>query len=382
MPRLRLVNEETQPVTGDVCALSQSGAESVCRGEQLTMGRGPGRILTISAASVILLAPLVVSARSIAARPGGANVYTLTPSTNGMQLRTPDQRVVFEYLTSKPAGSALTSPSAACFHPVNTPSGERLTALAPDDHPHHRGMYLAWHDAEFRQPIPPPKTPTGSLFGWNITKADFWGWGQYAPREGRVIQNRTIALTAADATAADIEIHNDWNVGTDRPRKMLDETTVVHATERQGVYVLDLTFRLDALVDYQINRQSFSGFNLQARKDGASKYTNAAGTVPYPDPHYSVPELNWPPAPWYGYVITLGDGHTIGAAVVDHPNNPPTTWHNSRSLWMLNPNIAAIQPVTIRVGAPLTLRYRVVVHDGDTPTPIVQKLADEWRATK
>jgi hypothetical protein len=68
--------------------------------------------------------------------------------------------------------------------------------------------------------------------------------------------------------------------------------------------------------------------------------------------------------------------------VIDHPQNPATTWHNSRGLWMLNPNIAAIQPVTIRVGSPLTLRYRVVVHDGDTPTAIVQKLSDEWRATK
>jgi hypothetical protein len=63
----------------------------------------------------------------------------------------------------------------------------------------------------------------------------------------------------------------------------------------------------------------------------------------------------------------------------DHPHHPVTTWHNSRSLWMLNPNLAAIQPVTIRPGAPLTLRYRVVVHDGGTPTAIIQKLSDEWR---
>ena len=71
----------------------------------------------------------------------------------------------------------------------------------------------------------------------------------------------------------------------------------------------------------------------------------------------------------------------LGAVVVDHPHNPATTWHNWRSLWMLNPNIAAIQPVTIRVGSPLTLRYRVVVHDGDTPTAITEKLPRQWRAT-
>jgi hypothetical protein len=309
-------------------------------------------------------------------------VYTLQTVANGSQLRTPDGRVVFEYLTSKPAGSTLTSPSTACFHPLNTPSGERVTALAPDDHPHHRGMYLAWHDSEFRQPIGPPKGPTSPLFGWNITKADFWGWGQYAPRDGRIIQNTGITLTAGDANHAQIELHNDWNIGTDRPRKMVDEATTAEVRERDSVFVIDLTFRLNPTVDFQLNKQSFSGFNLQARKDGQSHYTNAAGTVTYPDPHYSVPELNWPAAPWYGYVITLANGKTVGAAVIDHPQNPPSTWHNSRTLWMLNPNIAALGPFTIRAGSPLTLKYRVVVHDGETPTAAVQKLSDEWRAAR
>ncbi len=236
-----------------------------------------------------------------------------------------------------------------------------------------------WHDAEFRDPIGPPRTPTASAFGWSITKADFWGWGQYAPRDGRVIQNKSVQMTAADASHAALEIHNDWNVGN---RKMLDETTQATVTERDGVYVIDLTFRLSPLVDYLLNRQSFSGFNFQARKDGESYYTNSAGTVTLRDAHYSTPELNWPPAPWYGYVIKLTNGKTVGAAVLDHPSNPPSTWHQSRGLWMLNPNIAAIAPFMIRANAPLTLRYRVVVHDGVTPTAVVDKLSDEWRATK
>ena len=110
--------------------------------------------LAIGAVAFLLTRPTVAQQ---ARTPG---VYTLATVTNGLQLKTPDGRVVFEYLTQKPADSGLTSPSTACFHPLNTPSGERLTALAPDDHPHHRGMYLAWHDAEFRQPIGPPKSPT------------------------------------------------------------------------------------------------------------------------------------------------------------------------------------------------------------------------------
>jgi hypothetical protein len=322
----------------------------------------------------------VVLSASILGHQTSTGVYTFAPVANGMQLRTPNGRVVFEYLTKKPSDSALTSPSVACFHPLNTPSGERISALAPDDHLHHRGMYLAWHDSEFRQPVNTEKNgPTGPLFGWSITKADFWGWGVYAPRDGRVIQTTDVKLLIGTSDRAQIEIHNDWIVGK---RKMLDEVTQATVSERDGVYVIDLNFRLAPVVDYVLNRQSFSGFNLQARKDGESYYTNAAGQVTLRDPHYSAPELNWPAAPWYGYVIKLQDGKTIGAAVIDHPLNPPSTWHNSRTLWMLNPNIAAQGPFTIRPDAPLTLRYRVVAHDGPTPTAIVQKLSEEWRGVK
>jgi hypothetical protein len=66
--------------------------------------------------------------------------------------------------------------------------------------------------------------------------------------------------------------------------------------------------------------------------------------------------------------------------VIDHPTNPPTLWHNSRSLWMLNPVIVALGPVTIMPDAPLKLRYRIVVHDGPAPTDVLNKLSSEWRS--
>ena len=78
--------------------------------------------------------------------------------------------------------------------------------------------------------------------------------------------------------------------------------------------------------------------------------------------------------------MKLSNGKIVGAAVLDHPSNPPTTWHGSRGLWMLNPNMAAVGPYTIKTETPLTLRYRVVVHDGATPAALVNTLSDEWRA--
>ena len=256
---------------------------------------------TLVAAFAACALTLALWEQPVTGQGGAAAGYTLTPVANGMQLKTSDGRVVLEYLTSKPAGVPLTGPNTACFHPINTPTGERVTALAPDDHPHHRGMYIAWHDSEFRQPIT-RTSPTSPLWGWNVTKADFWGWGVYAPRDGRVIETREVKLKAADASSATIEIHNDWSVNK---RKMAEETTLTTVVERSGVYVIDVVFRLAVLVDYQLNKQGFSGFNFQARKDGESYYTYPGGTVTFPDAHYSAPETNWPGAPWYGYVVKL-----------------------------------------------------------------------------
>jgi hypothetical protein len=161
---------------------------------------------------------------------------------------------------------------------------------------------------------------------------------------------------------------------------MLDEVNVAAVTEQDGVYVLDLEYRLTPTVEYVLNRASFGGFDVQGRKDGESWFSNATGKLDWPDAHYSLPDLNWPPSPWYDYSIRLkSSGKVVGFAVMDHPGNPYTTWHNSSHLWMLNPVITAGGPITIFGGHTMRLRYRVVVHDGDAPIPLLEKLSAQWQ---
>lgn len=212
-----------------------------------------------------------------------------------------------------------------------------------------------------------------------MRRADFWGWGVYAPRDGRIVQNRDIKLVNADATHAELEIHNDLMVDG---RKMGEENDTVTVTERDGVFVLDMAYTIAPKVEYRVAQNAFGGFDVQCRKDGDSYYSTAAGKVTLRNPWYAYPELDWPSEPWYDFTITLaGNGKTVGAAVLDHPQNPPTLWHNSRTLWMLNPSIVALGPRIIQPDAPLTLRYRVVTHDGPPPTAVLQKLSAEWRAS-
>lgn len=61
---------------------------------------------------------LVLTGLAVSNRAYAEAAYTLTSVQYGMELKTPDGRVVFRYMTTKPEDIGLTSPSVACFHPV------------------------------------------------------------------------------------------------------------------------------------------------------------------------------------------------------------------------------------------------------------------------
>src|SRR5688500_8212102 len=168
--------------------------------------------------------------------------YTLEPDPAGMALRAGDGRTPLVYLTTRPQGSNLRANSACCFHPVTTPSGERLTDLAPGDHVHHRGIFLAWHSMEFKRKADFTKMgPTAPTHGFDISRADFWGWGEFAPTDQRVIRNRDVTLVNATDTTAELAIQNDWTI---RNTRYAGEATRAVWRAVAGANVLDLAYTL------------------------------------------------------------------------------------------------------------------------------------------
>jgi len=105
-----------------------------------------------------------------------------------------------------------------------------------------------------------------------------------------------------------------------------------------------------------------------------------AGEVTLPNPSHVKPESDWPAQPWYAYGLKLKDGREVGVAVVDHPKNPPSLWHNQRDVRMLNPCVVAPAEVKLKANEPLVLRYRVVAFDGPVQKEQLDRLAKQWRA--
>jgi hypothetical protein len=264
---------------------------------------------------------------------------------------------VLKYHLQKPAGIPLSVESGCFFHPLATPAGTVLTDAGPGDHKHHRGVFLGWVEMHGKK------------------DADFWGWGQHAPVKNRKVVNREVAGTSGGATAA-FKARNEW---------MAEEASVLKedldaALKRQGpAHVLDLVYTLTPDADLRLARWAFSGFCLRARKDGAFQPEGPDGPVKLPAPSHLKPESDWPSAAWYGFTLKLKDGGELSGAVIDHPKNPPSLWHNAFSIGMVNPCIVAPKEVLLRAGEPLVLRYRVVAQDGALSRDLVNRLAEEWR---
>ena len=313
----------------------------------------------ITRATILCASLAVVVALS---EPGSAQQqngsFTLAPDQYGMVLKTPDGRTVLRYMTKKPADTKLTANSVCCLFPMKTPSGEDVVEFAPVDHPHHRGVFLTWHAMQGKK------------------AADFWGWGEWAPTKDRVIQNRGVKLLKADAKGAEIGVENAWVC---EGETMIDEVTTIAAREAKGAYVIDLFFSLLPNSDVTLRQTAFGGLCVKSRKDGKAAYYDPNGEVKLPAPHHLKPESDWPAQPWYDYTIQLDSGKTVGVAVLNHPGNPPSVWHNLAPIAMLNPCIVAPGPVALKAGKDLWLRYRLVVHDGPTPRELLAELTKQWR---
>ena len=277
--------------------------------------------------------------------------FRLEQSEHGKNLLTPDGRIVFQYMTQKPAVTNLSANSTCCLYPLYSPKGVRVVDLAPGDHRHHRGVFLAWHAMEFAE------------------RADFWGWGEMAPTDKRKIINREISLLESNPKFGTLMIKNDWQIDN---RKVVDEQLMITTREKNGAYLIDLKYHLTPTENMTLDQSAFGGFCVKSRQDGKRTFFDPTGEVQQPKPHHLKPETDWPNAPFYDYTFTLDDGPTAGISVVNPLSNPPTRWHNLISIAMINPCIVAEGPVKIAKDQTLKLEYRLIVHDGKRPNDVLR----------
>src|SRR6516164_1494670 len=264
------------------------------------------------------------------------------------------------------------------LHPLRSAQGTVVTRgwpMAKDipgeshDHPHHRAMFFAHGD---------------------INGVDFWGEG--APSQalqtahGQFYSSEELpkGLTVFRELdeAAGSTIRAEFNLVGPDGKVMGEETQEYTFSGDEFTRTIDCTFTLTAnrgpLKIGDTKEGTFAIRVVKALEAPTGRMLSSEGKV-------GEKEIWGKRADWVDYSGTAA-GETLGIAIFDNPGNikHPTYWHaREYGLFAVNPfgehdfysDPKRDGSVTIPANQSLTLRYRVLIHEGDAAEA---KIADKY----
>lgn len=243
----------------------------------------------------------------------------------------------------------------AYFHPLRTVEGRTLSADRPPDHVWHHGLWFSWKFVD----------------GVNYWEVD----AKTGRPEGRTSWSN-VRVEARDDHSAHITMdvaYRPWP--EERPVLTEERTIVVHPPGADGSYAIDWAGAFRAVRRVVLDRTPIPG------EPGAQAWGGYAGLSLRLAPGLALREAvssdgaitamtdhryrGRHAAVDYSGVV---DGGAAGVAILDDPRNPgsPSPWYVIRSAEMsfFSPAVLCYGPMTLGAGERLTLRYRVVVHEG------------------
>ncbi len=241
----------------------------------------------------------------------------------------------------------------SCYvHPMITPGGIMITDDFPADHYHHRGLSWMW-------PIVEVAGERHSL--WDIRgvrqKFERWAGRSSAPPPARV------------------GVTNGWYVGE---RRVAGERLelVIHPAAGSGRSI-DITLTFEA-ADQPVRLTGELGPERKGYGGLCLRFAPRTGTVIKTSSDSQLKDSNLQPFPWADLSGSFAGGESLaGAAVFIDPGNPgfPNGW-TLRNYGFLGVCWPGLEPYTLEPGRPVTLGYRVWVHDG---APATREIDERFR---
>ncbi len=239
------------------------------------------------------------------------------------------------------------------IHPLYGPRGEVLTEDWSPDHPHHRGIYWAWPEVDWRG-------QRGDLHALQLVFARPTG-------NVRIEEGTDFAQIAAE---------NEWR-WEDRTPVVREQVVIRAGRQTAAGRAIDLQFRFTALQDdVQIARRGashYGGLNVRLSAAQDQQIETAA------DPADASPRRAW--AQRTG--TPAGGPSVVGFTILQHARNPdyPGDWVQYPNLSWIQPTFPAVNTRwTLTPDRPLVLRYRLWIHVGKQTPETIQGWWDAYQA--
>ena len=285
----------------------------------------------------IAIAAIIVA--SVACCPA-ADPMRVVETDEGYQFYEGMKPVLFYRTTAKATEDGRYARANYC-HPVYGLDGQVLTEDFPADHPHHRGIFWAWHQVYVGE------RPMGDMwacqdFAWDIRKV-------------QVLPEPSAAALKADVYWTS----SQWKDGRE---PFVHETTTIRVHETTAdTRLIDFDIEMRALVDGlriggSNDVKGYGGFSTRIVLPADMQMSDTSGPV--------TPRNTAVPAgDWLNFAGTFGDAPSNFAILV-HPSHPgqPRKWILRKAGSAQNLAWPGREPVAVSTKEPLVLRYRLVLH--------------------
>jgi hypothetical protein len=249
------------------------------------------------------------------------------------------------------------------IHPLYGLDGEVLTEDFPRDHPHHRGVFWAWHQ----------------LWLSDMKLSDPWAtidsrWDVYNAK-----------ILTPDSRSRALQVHVHWKspLRTDSTGKQVplvkEITTIRVHCAKDDMRKIDFQIELLALEPHMRlggseDAKGYGGFSTRIPLPEGLAFTGTDGPV-------EPTTLSVEAGPWLDFSGNLGKtGKTSGLAILCHSSSPgyPQRWILRRKGSCQNAVYPGRDPVPLSREKPLVLRYRLIIHRGDISHVNLDKLQAEY----
>jgi hypothetical protein len=283
------------------------------------------------------------------------SAFVFNVNEQGVELREDGQSVFFYQKEPKSRDGQYICSNY--LHPLYSIKGDTLTEEFPDDHPFHRGIFWAWHQ----------------LYISDQTVGDGWVMENITLDVDSVstrIQNSLARLTA--------DVHWKSALWQDSKPFVHEQTTILVHPRGTSMRIIDFEISLRALVPGvsiggSDDEKGYGGFCTRIRMPEDLAFTSVNGPV--------IPQnLQIEAGSWMDFSATFGRQGQSGLTILCHPGMPnyPAPWILRQTGSMQNIVFPGRQRITLPIGNPVVLRYRLIVHEGSALDLDMKRLQAEY----
>jgi hypothetical protein len=241
------------------------------------------------------------------------------------------------------------------FFPVNGPvSGSGITSMRNGEYPHHSSLF----------------------FGCDLVNGgNYW---QEELERGRII---SIGARIVEAKGSRVVIEDEciWK-RPDAESPIIDRRKITVSAPAKNLFQLDFDIELEMLIDVTILKTNHSFFSARIAPDISVRQ---GGVMINAEGKQGEQETFGKASPWMDCYGTRKTG-IEGIAILQHPSNEwfPSPWF-TRDYGFLSPTPMYWpkddKATVLKKGEKVKLRYRVLVHGGDTQQAGIAKLYEQYK---